>query len=268
MRVSIDTPVAAQSPVAVHPSRCRLCSQVHRRHAQLPSSAATATLACSTSSNGSTSSPTICPVSWPLPADQQRIAGAQRIDAAQDRLGPVAHFGAHPGSRLPCTAARIAAGSSERGLSSVTITTSACLRRRLPHQRALARIAVAACADNRNQTAHHMRAHRLAARSQPHQAYGHNRQRPPHHCRASRPVASGPARLSAAAGCRTHRPDRPRRRSPARRPAARFRPETRRSAPAASDAPGHASQSADPVPSHQTAGPSGCRSRIRLAPDA
>mmetsp|Transcript_29188 Transcript_29188/g.56393 ORF Transcript_29188/g.56393 Transcript_29188/m.56393 type:complete len:328 (-) Transcript_29188:1838-2821(-) len=92
-------------------------------HVNRPSNAATATLACSASSKGRTSSPTIWPVSWPLPAMSRASPGsststARRIASARS---PTSVASGQPA----ITAARMVAGSSLRGLSSVTKTTSA-----------------------------------------------------------------------------------------------------------------------------------------------
>ena len=63
------------------------------RHAPSPSSAATATLACSTSSKGRTSCADDLPGLVALAGDQQRVARLQRVDRGQDRLGAVADLG-------------------------------------------------------------------------------------------------------------------------------------------------------------------------------
>ncbi len=62
------------------------------------------------------------------------------------------------------TAARIAAGSSLRGLSSVTMTRSAVSAAACAHQRPLGPVAVAAGADDGDQPAQHMRAQRRQRR--------------------------------------------------------------------------------------------------------
>src|SRR5581483_7037777 len=96
---------------------CFRCPEQDRAHATLEvSTAATA----SWSLNGRVLSPTIWPVSWPLPAIKSASPGcnssiAKRIACARSPISR-APFAA---SRI---AARIASGFSLRGLSSVTIT--------------------------------------------------------------------------------------------------------------------------------------------------
>src|SRR5437588_1603512 len=89
-------------------------------HATLPASAA---VMASWSLNGSTCLPTIWPVSWPLPAisntSPERKAAIDALIAS--RRSPISTA---PGAARRI-AARMAAGSSLRGLSSVTITRSA-----------------------------------------------------------------------------------------------------------------------------------------------
>ena len=64
-----------------------------------------------------------------LAGDQQHVAGRKRRDRAADRLAAVADLASR--RRAPARiAARIAPGFSLRGLSSVTMTRSASLRRR------------------------------------------------------------------------------------------------------------------------------------------
>ena len=65
-----------------------------------------------------------------LAGDQQRVARAERVDAAQDRLGPVADLG-RAGAALAAPRRGSSAGSSVRGLSSVTMARSACRGRRV-----------------------------------------------------------------------------------------------------------------------------------------
>ena len=72
----------------------------------------------------------------------------------------------------------MAAGSSERGLSSVTKATSASRCGRLAHQGPLAAVAVAAGAEDHDQPAARVRAKGLKHVSS-HPAYGRNRQRLP-----------------------------------------------------------------------------------------
>ena len=116
------------------------------------------------SSNGSVLSPTIWPVSWPLPATTSTspvssMATAARMASARSpissRRGAAARI-----------AARIVAGSSLRGLSSVTMTTSASLVGDLAHQWALAGVAIAAAAEHHHQPPAHEWAQRRERRLQ------------------------------------------------------------------------------------------------------
>ena len=77
----------------------------------------------SASENGSTRSPTIWPVSWPLPAMTSASPGSSSLTPSRiaSARSPISRAPGAP-ARI---AARIAAGFSERGLSSVTMTTSA-----------------------------------------------------------------------------------------------------------------------------------------------
>ncbi len=104
-------------------------------------------------------SPTICPVSWPLPAIKQRIARLQPGDRGPDRLGAVADFpGALGGAedrgadRLRIFAARIVVGDDD----AVGIFGGD-----RAHQRTLAGIAVAAGAEHHHQLAFRIRPQRL-----------------------------------------------------------------------------------------------------------
>ena len=113
----------------------------------------------SRSSNGCTAPATSWPVSWPLPATSSVSPGRARATAAAmaARRSPTSqHLGAPAAgtSGTPASmAARIAAGSSERGLSSVTTSTSLPARRGGAHRRPLARVAVAAAAEHGDQPA-------------------------------------------------------------------------------------------------------------------
>ena len=122
------------------------------------------------------SPPTIWPCSWPLPASRMMSSGpASAIAAAIASRRP-------PISRAPGAPARmsrrIAAGSSLRGLSSVTMTRSARRAATAPISGALADVAVAAGAEDDDQPArwHAAAAPRSPLRSR--RAYGHNRHRP------------------------------------------------------------------------------------------
>ena len=96
----------------------------------------------------------------PLAGDEQRVAGpGQRDGGGQGARGgrrPRAPRRARSSgtSWTPASiAARMAAGSSERGLSSVTIEYIAAGRRSGPHRRPLSRIPVAAAAQHGDQPA-------------------------------------------------------------------------------------------------------------------
>ena len=82
-----------------------------------------------------------------LAGDHQHVAGLERRDRTADRLAAVADLACAPGAAARI-AARIAAGSSLRGLSSVTMTRSRLLRGDRAHHRPLARVAVAAGAEH------------------------------------------------------------------------------------------------------------------------
>ena len=114
-----------------------------------PRSAARAT---SASENGSVRSPDDLAGFMTLAGDHQRVA---RRRASRSRRGsPRARS---PISRAPGAAARmaarIAAGSSERGLSSVTIDDVGAARRDRAHHRPLAGVAVAAAAEDDDEPA-------------------------------------------------------------------------------------------------------------------
>ena len=133
-------------------------------HAPSPSSAATATLACSRSSKGRMSWPTIWPVSWPLPAISSASPGCSASTAVRiaSARSPISVASGAPAR----TAARIAAGSSVRGLSSVTIDDVRRRGRRRAHQRPLAAVAVAAGAEDDDEPPHDVRAQRGQRRGQ------------------------------------------------------------------------------------------------------
>ena len=112
--------------------------------------AARASRATARSSNRSFLPPISWYCSWPLPGDQDDVPGARPAQGSDDRFGPVRDHGARrPVSRTPASiSARIAAGSSERGLSDVSTTSSASERGDPAHLRALAAVAVAAAAED------------------------------------------------------------------------------------------------------------------------
>ena len=108
---------------------------------------------------GRTLSPTIWPVSWPLPAISSTspffsAAMPARIACARSPISVA------PGAAARM-AARIAAGCSLRGLSSVTMTRSAFSAAMRAHDRPLARVAVAAGAEHHHQLAAGIGAQRL-----------------------------------------------------------------------------------------------------------
>ena len=113
----------------------------------------------STSSNGMTVPPIVWPCSWPLPATASTSPGPRPDSAVGDAPRAVADLARRRG-RPARTAARIAAGSSLRGLSSVTMAHVGEARGRRAHQRALAAVAVAAGAEHHVQPARGMRAQR------------------------------------------------------------------------------------------------------------
>ena len=112
-----------------------------------------------TSSNGSVTPPIVWPCSCPLPATTSTSPGPSSSSAGGD--------GGARGRRSRCApgqaarmAARMAAGSSLRGLSSVTMARSASRARGRAHQRTLAAVAVAAGAEHHVQPARRVRAQR------------------------------------------------------------------------------------------------------------
>ena len=92
------------------------------RHAA--TSAASACLTASWSEKGMVRSPTIWPVSWPLPATQSTSPGSEHGDGARrsPRRGRRSRWHRARRRSPPCGSPP---ASSERGLSSVTMTTSA-----------------------------------------------------------------------------------------------------------------------------------------------
>ena len=95
-----------------------------------------------------------------LAADQQRVARLQRIDTAQDRLGPVGDLG-----RVGARAGHDGGTDQGRVLGPGVVVGDdhhiGMIARGLAHQRALAPVAVAARADDADDAPHHMRTQRL-----------------------------------------------------------------------------------------------------------
>ena len=86
-----------------------------------------------------------------LAGDDEDISRPQSGDGAPDRALAIADFGrlGASTSRAPARmAARMAAGSSLRGLSSVTMTDVGVARGDLAHQRPLSLVAIAAAAED------------------------------------------------------------------------------------------------------------------------
>ena len=82
------------------------------------------------SSNGTVVVPVVCPDSWPLPGDEHDVARHRLGEREPDRGAAVEldrPRAAPPAESPSVTVAEIAAGSSERGLSDVTTTTSAAV---------------------------------------------------------------------------------------------------------------------------------------------
>ena len=124
----------------------------------------------------------VWPCSWPLPAisSTSPAASAATRRARSPRRGRRSR--AAPGGRRRRIAARIAAGSSLRGLSSVTMARSARRGGDLAHHRPLAAVAVAAAAEHHDQPAARRAAAARAARSPARRACGRNRHRPARRC--------------------------------------------------------------------------------------
>ena len=98
----------------------------------------------------------------PPPARRRRRSSGDGRARMASRRSPISSAPGAPAR----TSARMAAGSSRRGLSSVTMATSASARGDLAHQRALAAVAVAAGAEHHDQLAARVRAQRLQHRLQ------------------------------------------------------------------------------------------------------
>ena len=115
---------AGSAPARSARIACAMASTVQSGALLMPPSPPSAAATASWSLNGSVRSPTIWPVSWPLPAISST---SPRLQLAQSRVriaSPRSPISIAPGAAARI-AARIAAGSSLRGLSSVTITRSA-----------------------------------------------------------------------------------------------------------------------------------------------
>ena len=126
VRESIATPATDQSPRALPPVAAASSAAVQSASVmpRAPPSSARAARTSIASSNGSTRSPTICPVSWPLPATTRTSPASSAADRGADR-GPRGRRSRRAPGQASRIARRIAAGSSLRGLSSVTNTRSA-----------------------------------------------------------------------------------------------------------------------------------------------
>ena len=139
-----------------------------------------------------------------LAGDQQHVAALQLRDRRRGSPRARSPISIAPGA-AGRIAARIAAGSSLRGLSSVTMTRSAFSRRDRAHHRPLAGVAVAAAAEHHDEPA---RARRAAAPRAPwraRRACGRSRRRSARRCcsptSSSRPLAP----LSCASAANTRR---------------------------------------------------------------
>ena len=128
--------MAASASAELHRS-CRPSSQ-------LPVAAA---IACSRSEKGCTSPLIYWPVSWPLPAMISTSPVLQVRHGGADGFGAVADLARALGGGQDLVL-RMVAGSSLRGLSSVTITSSASLTATAPISGALALVTVAAAAEH------------------------------------------------------------------------------------------------------------------------
>ena len=95
-----------------------------------------------------------------LAGDQQHVTGFELGDAGADRLARGRRSRVAPGAAARM-AARMAAASSLRGLSSVTMTRSAFACGDAPHDRPLARVAVAAGAEHHDKPAARIRPQRF-----------------------------------------------------------------------------------------------------------
>ena len=136
--------------------------------------------------------PTSCPVSWPLPAISNRSPSLQHVDLRRGWRGRGRLFPAAPGAAARICA-RIAAGSSLRGLSSVTIDDVGAARRDLAHDRALAGVAVAAAAEHHDQAIPERKAAGRRAPFPARRACARNRRKPARRsCRRRAPAV--PAR--------------------------------------------------------------------------
>ena len=125
------------------PAACATCSGDHVAHAAPPGRRRRRRRApCAPPSNS-------WPCSWPLPATTTTSPGRGQRDGALDRRAAVdASRSTAAPARPAAISAMIASGSSLRGLSEVTIATSARSAAARAHQRALAAVAVAAGAED------------------------------------------------------------------------------------------------------------------------
>ena len=130
-----------------------------------------------------------------LAGDDQNIAAPRARRWRRGWPRPGRRFRARRGQPARISL-RIAAGSSLRGLSSVTITSSANAAAICAHQRALALVAVAAAAEHDMQLALRHAGAAPAALSPAHPACGRNRHRSARRTWRKRPSPSGPARRS------------------------------------------------------------------------
>ena len=130
--------------------------------------------------------PRVCPVSWPLPAidaPRHRPPPSHRVPIASRRSPISTTCASVPACAAPARISRrIAAGSSLRGLSSVTTTRSASFGGDLAPSARVARVAVAAGAE-----------HHRSRRSGAAQGWQHRLQRA-RACARSRPGRGSPGR--------------------------------------------------------------------------
>ena len=170
-RLSKVTPVTSNGALAVPPVAAAISAlgpqRAHAAHSR----------ATSASSNGSTWSPMIWPVSWPLPASRMMSPAPGHADAPRRwlrggrrsrsrRATPGMHLGA---DRRRVLAARIVVGDDDHVGQP---------RRDRAHRPALALVAVAAGAEDGDQPALDVRPQRRDRRFQRVGACGHNRHRP------------------------------------------------------------------------------------------
>ena len=194
VRLSMETPVASQSPEDAPAGGLRGLGggPEGRAHAR-PSSAATATEACSTFVEGIDHVAHLLPGLMPLARDQERVARLQTIHRAQDRLGAVADLGglgAALQNRRP----------DRGGVLGPRVVRRSRSRYRLPSRRPGPSAAVCPDPGPRPRRRRHAggQGHGGAAPGAPfpaRRAYARNRHRPARRCCGSRPAACGRARL-------------------------------------------------------------------------